>query len=93
MKINIAYNEKIPEYLETLKKVESELEKRNVEHQAFDIAELGDFGDFTIALGGDGTILRTARYYSAKTRARPSSRRRTTCWRNGTRCTDGGNRA
>lgn len=64
MKINIAYNEKIPEYLETLKKVESELEKRNAEYRSFDIAELGNFGDFTIALGGDGTILRTARYYS-----------------------------
>jgi len=64
MKINVAYNEKIPEYIDTLKKVESELEKHNAEFKAFDIAELSDFGDFTIALGGDGTILRTARYYS-----------------------------
>ncbi len=64
MKINIAYNEKIPEYLETLKKVENELEKNKVEYKSFDIAELDNYGDFTIALGGDGTILRTARFYS-----------------------------
>lgn len=64
MKINIAYNEKIPEYNETLKKVEQELENRNIEYRSFDIANLQDFGDFTIALGGDGTILRTARFYS-----------------------------
>ena len=64
MKINIAYNEKIPEYLETLQKVENELKKHSIEYKSFDIAELDNFGDITIALGGDGTILRTARFYS-----------------------------
>lgn len=64
MKINIVFNEKIPDYNETLKKVEQELDRYNVEYRSFDIANLQDFGDFTIVLGGDGTILRTARFYS-----------------------------
>ena len=64
MKINIAFNEKIPDYNETLKKVEQELDRYNVEYRSFDIANLQNFGDFTIVLGGDGTILRTARFYS-----------------------------
>ncbi len=64
MKINIVFNKKIPEYTETLEKVEKELKNFSIEYQAFDIANLKNFGDFTIVLGGDGTILRTARFYS-----------------------------
>ncbi|MCQ2738916.1 MAG: NAD(+)/NADH kinase [bacterium] len=66
MKINIIYNKNIPNYKEQLTKVEEELKKYNTEFKSFDIDEMQYYGDFTITLGGDGTILRTARFYSAK---------------------------
>lgn len=64
MKVNIVYNKKIPEYSKTLESVEQELARYDIDSRSFDIADMQNFGDFTITLGGDGTILRTARFYA-----------------------------
>ena len=64
MKINLVYNTKIPNYLDALNIVRGLLDNKNAEYKAFNIDEMDAFGDFTITLGGDGTILRTAKFYS-----------------------------
>ena len=64
MKINLVYNKKIPNYESSLDDVKTILNKENVDYNTFDIENMQASGDFTITLGGDGTILRTAKYYS-----------------------------
>lgn len=64
MKINVIYNKNIPDYKDSLTALEAVLKSYNTDYQTFDISDMQDYGDFTIILGGDGTILRTARFYS-----------------------------
>ncbi len=64
MKINVVYNKNIPEYSESLSEVELALINRNVEFKTFELDSMDKFGDFTIVIGGDGTLLKAARFYS-----------------------------
>lgn len=64
MKINVVYNKNISNYLEVLSEVEASLIKNKAEFRTFELDSMDKFGDFTIVIGGDGTILKTARFYS-----------------------------
>ncbi len=68
MKINVVYNNKIAGYSSILEVLENTLLKKSVEFQTFDIDNMKNFGGFTFVIGGDGTLLKAARFYaSAKT--------------------------
>jgi len=64
MKLNVIYNKFIPNYLAVLESLESSLKKANVEFKSFDLDSMGNYGDFSIVIGGDGTLLRAAKFYS-----------------------------
>ena len=64
MKINVVYNQEITNYKEILEKLEKSLKKHSIEFETFTIDKMGYFGDFTFVIGGDGTLLKAARFYS-----------------------------
>lgn len=64
MKINVVYNKNIKEYSKVLSDLETALIDKKVEFQSFELDSLKNFGDFTIVIGGDGTLLKAARFYS-----------------------------
>ena len=64
MKLNIVFNKLIPNYEISLNEVKKVLESQSIEYKAFELSSLDNFGDLTFVLGGDGTLLRGARYYS-----------------------------
>jgi NAD+ kinase len=64
MKINVVYNRIIPNYKNTLDVIVKTLEDKGVEFKAFDLSEMVNFGEFTFVIGGDGTLLRAARFYA-----------------------------
>ena len=64
MKINVVYNQEITNYKEILEKLEKSLKKHCIEFETFTIDKIGYFGDFTFVIGGDGTLLKAARFYS-----------------------------
>lgn len=64
MKFNVIYNQTITNYKDVLSAVENALIKSNIEFRSFNIDCMEDFGDFTIVIGGDGTLLKAARFYS-----------------------------
>ena len=65
MKINVVYNNKIAGYSSILEVLENTLLKKSVEFQTFDIDNMKNFGGFTFVIGGDGTLLKAARFYAA----------------------------
>ena len=66
MKLNIVYNKNISDYKEPLSAVENLLIKEKVEFKTFELDSMEFFGEFTIVIGGDGTLLKAARFYSEK---------------------------
>ncbi len=64
MKINLVYNKKILNYSEFLADVENVLIQKKVEFSSFDIDNMKFFGNFTIVIGGDGTLLKATRFYA-----------------------------
>lgn len=64
MKINLIYNKYIPNYKDVLSKIEETLISKRIEFKIFELDEMENYGDFTIVIGGDGTLLRTTRFYS-----------------------------
>ena len=64
MKINVVFNKYIQNYKETLEKLEFELLNNKLEFKTFELDSMENYGDLTIVIGGDGTLLRAARYYS-----------------------------
>ena len=64
MKFNVVYNKFIPDYKETLNLIEKVLLEKKLEFETFELSSLGIYGDFTFVIGGDGTLLNAARYYS-----------------------------
>lgn len=64
MKINVVYNKNIDGYEDVLSDVEELLIKNKVEFRSFDVDQLNSFGEISIVIGGDGTLLKAARYYS-----------------------------
>lgn len=68
MKINVVYNKFIPNFEETLSLVEKSLIEKEVNFKHFELSKMEEFGDITFVIGGDGTLLRAARFYAkAKT--------------------------
>ena len=64
MKINVIYNKFIPDYLVSLSVVEQALLSKGVEFSTFELEKPEDFGDLSFVIGGDGTLLRAAKFYS-----------------------------
>lgn len=64
MKINVVFNKNIEGYEEVLSNVEDLLIRNKVEFKSFDIDNLAFFGEISIVIGGDGTLLKAARFYS-----------------------------
>ena len=64
MKINLIYNKYIPKYEKTFAHIKDILSSKNVEFAAFELEKMENYGDITFVLGGDGTLLRAARFYS-----------------------------
>lgn len=64
MKLNVIYNKEMSEYTVALETVEKVLIKKNIDFKTFELSTMENYGDFTIVLGGDGTLLNVARFYS-----------------------------
>lgn len=64
MRINVVYNKNISNYAETLSELEKVLLFNKIEFSTFELDVMENFGDFTIVIGGDGTLLKTAKFYS-----------------------------
>lgn len=64
MKINVVYNKNVNGFKDVLSEVEEFFIKNRVEFKSFDIDNLADFGEIALVIGGDGTILKAARFYS-----------------------------
>ena len=64
MKINVVFNKNISNYSEILAELEQALIDAKLEFKSFDIDNMEYFGKFTIVIGGDGTLLKTTRFYS-----------------------------
>jgi len=64
MKFNIVYNREINGWAEALEALEKKLISKKIEFKSFDINSMEKFGGFTFVIGGDGTILKAARFYS-----------------------------
>ena len=64
MKINLIFNKYIPDYKKALEKIEQALLSYKVEFKTFDLEKMESFGDITFVIGGDGTLLRAARFYA-----------------------------
>ncbi len=64
MKINVVFNKQISGYETALECLEKTLIDKRVEFKSFEIDSLDKFGDFTFVIGGDGTLLKCARFYA-----------------------------
>lgn len=64
MKLAIVTNNNVTNTKKVLSKLENELQKNFLEYQVIDIDHLTSGFDFVCAIGGDGTILKTARFYA-----------------------------
>ena len=65
MKINVIYNKDISGYKGALQNVEKALSENGVEYASFELREMKNYGDFSVVIGGDGTLLNAARFYSS----------------------------
>ncbi len=64
MKINVVYNKNIDGYKDVLEAVEGLLISYKTEFKSFDIDNMLSFGEISLVIGGDGTLLKAARYYA-----------------------------
>ncbi len=64
MKINLVYNKFIPNYAKTLETVKQALNTQYFDYRVFELEKMEEFGEVTVVIGGDGTLLRTARFYA-----------------------------
>ena len=64
MKIGIVTNSNIKDYKKVLEILKESLTKSELKFEAADIDNLKTGYDFVCAIGGDGTILKTSRFYS-----------------------------
>ncbi len=64
MKINLVFNKYIPEYKKSLNAVEKALLDYKTEFSTFELENMEQFGELTLVIGGDGTLLRAARFYA-----------------------------
>ena len=63
-RIGIVYNNSFKNADEVAKKIKDLFAKKNIASEIFDLNNLKDNIDFAISIGGDGTLLKTARFYS-----------------------------
>ena len=63
-KFAICYNKSIKDSSEAVEKVKTALKENNVSADELDIDKLQDGYDFVFVIGGDGTILKAARFYA-----------------------------
>lgn len=63
-KIGIVYNTGAQQSMETIERIECSLNNFDLKAKRVSIEHMDPSLTFVIAIGGDGTILRTARYYS-----------------------------
>lgn len=64
MKLAIVINNNVKNTKKVLSKLEKELEKNLLNYEILDIDNLKDGYDFVCVIGGDGTILKAARFYA-----------------------------
>ena len=64
MRINVVYNNKIAGYGSVLEALKKSLSAHNVEFKSFEVNNAENFGEFSFVIGGDGTLLKAARFYS-----------------------------
>ena len=64
MKLAIVTNNNVANTKKVLSKFEDELQKNSLSYEIVDIDHLKNGFDFVCAIGGDGTILKTARFYA-----------------------------
>ena len=64
MKLNIIYNKTISDYKKTLNQIEELLIRKSIEFKSFEIDNMSVFGELSLVIGGDGTLLKAAKYYS-----------------------------
>ena len=64
MKINVIYNIRSTNYKDTLSQLEEILLNRKLNFKSFELNKMEHYGDFTIVIGGDGTLLKASKFYS-----------------------------
>ena len=64
MKIAVVINHNVSNTKNVLSKFEEELQKNALEYEVINVDNLKGGYDFICVIGGDGTILKTARYYA-----------------------------
>jgi NAD+ kinase len=63
-KFGIVYNKKVEHAIAALDSLENALTKQNAIFESFNIDDLRENFDFIFVIGGDGTLLKAARFYS-----------------------------
>ena len=64
MDINVIYNKFIPNYENALESIKLSLAAHSVSYNVLDLENMDNIGDMSLVIGGDGTLLRAARYFS-----------------------------
>ena len=64
MRINVVFNREISGYKNALEDLEKILISKGIEFMSFELDKMSTFGDFTFVIGGDGTLLRAAKFYA-----------------------------
>lgn len=63
MKINVIYNKLIQDYENALNTIESTLINKGIDFKSFELNKMENFGDVTVVIGGDGTLIKAAKFY------------------------------
>lgn len=64
MQINVVYNKNISGFFDVLQEIETLLIDKKVSFRSFDIDAMEYYGEITLVIGGDGTLLKAAKFYS-----------------------------
>ena len=64
MRINVVFNREMSGYKNALENLEKILISMGIEFMSFELDKMSTFGDFTFVIGGDGTLLRAAKFYA-----------------------------
>ena len=66
MRINVVYNKNITGCEDALSLLESMLIASKIEFKSFELDKMDNYGEFSFVIGGDGTLLKAARFYSSE---------------------------
>ena len=64
MKVAVVFNPKINNSAEVLRKIRASLDVAKLDYDVLELDSLKDGYDLACAIGGDGTILKTSRFFS-----------------------------